>query len=233
MSISLAEFVSMDSLQKPNPQNSQCGSGLKLLFSRLPITLSVIVAIAHLAISNIAYGSPREFKFGRMSDSLCNSKLEAPRRNLDSQFDRFGEFGWQAVNGPSLRGHIVNAHLQAYSLHSLGVPRYDIEIAAYRGIELAWVVEQIYKKLERSDADIESEISSPEARDNRLTSFGPNAYRQVLVKTLKFIDSKSLAVVDWPRVIASYPTAMEEPLDIEIDSRDVSFFAVLRSQNLR
>lgn len=37
--------------------------------------------------------------------------------------------GWQLCSGPSLRGHIVNAHLRPDVLDGIGLPLFDVEVA--------------------------------------------------------------------------------------------------------
>lgn len=102
---------------------------------------------------------------------------------------------------------------------SLGVARYDIEVAHYRGFELTWVVKKAYERLERPDTDIQAEI-----HEHKIAKpFTPADYRVVLVKNLKLIECLNLASVDWQRVERSLPGARAVELDLDADGTDMSF----------
>lgn len=125
---------------------------------------------------------------------------------------------WNTCSPASLRGRIVNAHFQARTLANLGVARYDLEVAKYRNMSVDWVVQQAYKKLERDDADILTEIKEHKVAD-KLTVAG---YRTMLVKNLKYIRQLGLATIDWERVNKSI-NSLEIASEIEQDSHDMSF----------
>lgn len=132
------------------------------------------------------------------------------------------------TTGPSLRGHIVNAHFQARTLRDLGVAVFDIELAKFKNFDIGWVVRKIYEKLERQDDDISREIeehgkgfvSNPlyEIKD-----FGVAEYRTMLIKNLLFIDSLYTIKIDWNRIEIVFPNAREVRLDIKRDTTDRSF----------
>lgn len=136
---------------------------------------------------------------------------------------KFNDNSWKTCSAASLRGHIVNVHFQARTLADLGVARYDIEIAAHRGIPLYWVARKAYERLERDDADIAKEISEHEVAD-KLTV---DEYRTMLVKNLKYIECLNLACIDWKRVNVSFDGASEIELDIDKDGRDMSFLTYI------
>lgn len=112
----------------------------------------------------------------------------------------------------SLRGHIVNEHLNPTGLFLSGVPIWDIGLAAYRGIDLGWVVKKIYQKLEQGDTSIRREL---DAHNFNYPLFD---YSEMLVKTLLYIQQLNTAEVDWERVYTSYPLAPNIQLNIEKDS---------------
>ena len=111
----------------------------------------------------------------------------------------------------SLRGHIVNEHLNPTALFFSGVPIWDIGLAAYRGIDLGWVVKKIYGKLEQGDTSIKAELAAHNLH------YDPDEYREMLVKTLLYIQQLHTAEVDWERVHASYSLAPNVHLNIEED----------------
>lgn len=114
---------------------------------------------------------------------------------------------WETCSPASLRGHIVNAHLKAHILMTLGIPRYDIEVAALRGIQLDWVVQKAYEKLARPEAETKGEDTI-------------ERYKQMIVKTLLYIEKLGLATIDWKRVSMLYPKARKIRLDLPADGHD-------------
>jgi hypothetical protein len=136
----------------------------------------------------------------------------------------FSKDGWRTCTAPSLRGHLVNAHFQARTLMSIGVPRYDIEVAAVRGMGLGWVVKRAVEKMAQPDGAIRAELGSFAHDGNEV--FGPideTTYRLMLAKSIRFIDTMRLAKVPWAQVNDVYPEASSVPLDLSKDTTDVSF----------
>ncbi len=139
---------------------------------------------------------------------------------------------WSTTSQASLSGHIVNAHFQARTLHSFGIPRWDLEIARYRWFNVKWIVKKIYEKIERSDSDIINEITNQIINEDKKillpNEFTPKEYRVTLVKTLRLmIDLGLISVdsVDWQRVELSLHGATQIVYVLSKDSReDGSFF---------
>jgi hypothetical protein len=135
----------------------------------------------------------------------------------------------------SLRGHIAKTHLRLPRVISdLGVARWDIELAAYRGIPLDWVVKKAYQYLEEDDETIRQKIFAgnprclplPEDSVFRrldLDDKSPSLYRVYVVKNLIYVDQLGLASVDWDRVELAVVGARQVDLDIEKDSREGPF----------
>src|SRR5688500_14872724 len=136
-----------------------------------------------------------------------------------NQFNPFSEDGWQYCSAASLRGHIANAHFQARTLADIGVPLYDIEIAEVRSIGLGWVVKRAFEKITRDDDDIEAEINDHRVADQLEV---PD-YRLWLVKSIRTIADKGLAIVPWGKIDAVYPGASQVPVDFAVDTADASF----------
>jgi len=146
----------------------------------------------------------------------------------------FSSDGWRRCSPASLRGHIANNHFQADMLACTGVARYDLEVAAYRGIELDWVVQKAHQNLERPDADIREEIScsAPRSRFAANGQLTVHEYRALLTKNLKYIERLALAVIDWARMERSFPEASQVALDVTRDTADSSFFAYVARMNI-
>jgi len=117
----------------------------------------------------------------------------------------------------SLRGHIANEEFSGARLASVGVPRYDLELVLFRktyvgeDMDLTWVVNKVYEKLERKDPDI--------FRKDDSTMF----YVTKVIKNLLYIELLELASVDWDRVESIFPRASNIDLDIDKDSNDPPF----------
>lgn len=131
----------------------------------------------------------------------------------------------------SLRGHIVNAHFSPDIAALLGVARYDIELALYRGIQLDWVVRKAYERLEEDEATTHQRFV-PDTKDSDFWEgstrlffqFGDiRAYREMIVKNLIYIEELRRASVDWVRVNAALPEADSVTLVLFRDSRDQPF----------
>lgn len=135
-------------------------------------------------------------------------------------------FNWYDCSPNSLRGHMVNAHFRPLILHRLGIPRFDIEVAAYRGIELGWVVRKAYEKLERPDHEIKAE------RDRFMDySFvSVDNYKEMIIKTLLYIEQKELATIDWERAKKSFGKATEIKLNVDEDSNEGPFAETLERE---
>lgn len=131
----------------------------------------------------------------------------------------FEEDGWLKCSPASLRGHIASAHLQARTLASFGVARYDIEVAHYRKMSLEWVCKKIYQCLERTDQDIWNEI-----HEHGCSEFTHNDYRIVLIKNLLLIEQLECAQIDWERVGRIFPEYIAISLNLSADTHDASFY---------
>lgn len=163
--------------------------------------------------------SPREF-YSALGKILYGQTGENyPSSDEYHSNEYFGEDGWLKCPPASLRGHIVSAHLQARTLVSYGVARYDIEVAHYRDMSLEWVCKKIYECLERTDQDIWNEI-----REHQCSEFTPHDYRIVLIKNLLFIERLQCAQIDWDRVERSFPEYQAISLNLSTDSHDASFY---------
>ncbi|MDO8555723.1 MAG: hypothetical protein Q7R96_00940 [Nanoarchaeota archaeon] len=117
----------------------------------------------------------------------------------------------------SLRGHIVNAHLEPMSLLCIGIPRYDIEAALVRQMDLAWVVKKAEERLE------------PPTTARLVTLLGTagvEKYQKLVVKTIRYIEQLYLGQADWPRIIRAFPEAEHVFVDITHDSGDDSYFTI-------
>lgn len=162
----------------------------------------------------------RDLYYERLEQRRYEHHFSSPREQSN---DHSVNAQWRTCTPASLRGHIANAHFQARTLRSLGIARWDIEIAQYRGIPLDWVVKKAYEKLERTDADIQEEIDL-HSKDSGVTGeFTVTGYKTVLVKNLRFIEQVGLAKIDWERVERAFPGAFHITVDPETDSKDGSF----------
>lgn len=137
--------------------------------------------------------------------------------------DPFSKDGWKYCSAKSLRGHIANAHFQARTLADIGIPLYDIEIAEVRGIGLGWVVKRAFEKITREDQDIQAEID--EHRVSDLLEIP--GYRLRLVKSIRTIADKGLAIVPWDRIDEVCPDASRVSVDLSVDTTDASFKALV------
>lgn len=116
-----------------------------------------------------------------------------PKEEFDGPLH--GPDGWKLCTAPSLRGHIVNTHLNPLVLTVFQLPLYDIEAARRREFDLDWVVTKAVGRLALSDSEVR-EISP---------TCDPALYRHRLAQTLKLIDDRELSTVDWAAVDAIYP----------------------------
>lgn len=133
--------------------------------------------------------------------------------------DYFGSDGWKRCPPASLRGHIVNAHLQPGTLAHVGLPLFDVEIAQVRGIGLGWVVKKAVEKLALSDAKLQDTITENKV-DDIMT---PEEYRLLLVKTISLISERKLAQVPWSSVDRVYQGASSVNIDPDKDKLEMSF----------
>ena len=157
---------------------------------------------------------------------MSNNSLLEFYNEQQAQPDYFGDEGWRECSPKSLRGHIGNAHFQARTLAHIGVPLYDIEIAEYRKIGLGRVVKRAYENLLRSDDDIQAEIDDQEVTDD----LSVEEYRLRLVKSIRVIADKGMAIVPWDKIDAVYPDASQVTVDLDTDAHDVSFLDSLRNR---
>ena len=161
------------------------------------------------------------------------SQRDIRTNNLDRLYS---PEGWKLCTEQQLRGHIVKQHFQARNLALVGIPRYDLEVAKYRGFNLNSVVHKAYELLERSDKDIQQETRNiPETlNDEEIPHYvqyvahndGPftiEQYHIKLVKTLRYIENLNLAPINWQRVAKSVPNYKTIHLNLERDSNDQPF----------
>ena len=130
----------------------------------------------------------------------------------------FDDDGWQLCSGPSLRGHIVNAHLQPHVLDGIGLPLYDVEVAKVRGVGLGWVVRKAMQRLELSDGELSDYIADAGVH-KRMT---PADYRLAVVKTISLISQHDMAQVPWSAVNRIYRGASEVTINAALEC-DMSF----------
>lgn len=129
--------------------------------------------------------------------------------------DFYLKHGWTLCSAPSLRGHIVKAHLAPDGLTSIGIPIYDIEIAEARGFDLDWVVA---KALDRLGVTFEADSGFPDR-------IPLEQYQVALAKTLRVIHDRGLAEVEWEEVDKMMPGASALAADLSRDTTDISFAA--------
>ena len=124
-----------------------------------------------------------------------------------------------------IRRHIVDIHLSPRVLLETGIPRYELGICSYRKIDLSRVVEQAYEKLGTPDQELQAQIDKEK---DRCLSFGStiDAYKRMLVKTLKYIESYGLAAINWANVETLFNGARSVRINI-VETTDTSFFEKL------
>lgn len=125
-----------------------------------------------------------------------------------------------------IRRHIVDIHFSPQVLLDTGIPRYEMGICSYRNIDLSWVVERAYEKLETPNQELQAQI---DREKDRCLPFGRTVedYKTMLVKTLKYIEIRELATVDWTRVETSFRGANSVKVNIVSNTTDSSFFDTL------
>jgi hypothetical protein len=107
------------------------------------------------------------------------------RTNTDNAFDP--EKFDLSVTGPSLRGHIVNEHLDPAVLALVGPPKQDINLARHLKFPLDWVESQIADKLAMSDSELSRQI----ANANFQFAYSVEQYKEDLRQTLAYIRQTS------------------------------------------
>ena len=124
-----------------------------------------------------------------------------------------------------IRRHIVDIHFSPRVLLDTGIPRYDLGLCRYRKIDLSWVVQMAYEKLETLNQELQAQI---DGEKDRCLPFGRTVevYRRMLVKTLKYIDSYGLAAIDWTNVETLFNGARSVRINI-VETTDTSFFEKL------
>lgn len=135
---------------------------------------------------------------------------------------------WRYAGKDSLLKHIVSAHFQARTLRGLGVALFDIEIAAYKGFDMSYVVERAWARILRTDVEIQNEIDGQTKVDGSKDVFTPDDYRTVLIKNLKLIQIFDGASVDLNSLLRLYPHLAAIPIDLKRDTRDGSFLNIFR-----
>jgi len=131
--------------------------------------------------------------------------------------------------GPNLRGHIAKQHFSPGILAWMGVAKFDLELAALKGLNMDWAVKKAYERLENGWAGHEAEFQKP--RTVKMNSvfnrdslpWDENWPKIFLVKNLKYIEQLNLSVIDWDRVTKIIALTDETILDIEKDAHDPDF----------
>ena len=125
-----------------------------------------------------------------------------------------------------IRRHIVDIHFSPRVLLDTGIPRYDLGLCRYRKIDLSWVVQMAYEKLETLNQELQAQI---DGEKDRCLPFGRTVenYKTMLVKTLKYIEIRELATIDWARVETLFRGANSVKVNIVSDTTDSSFFDTL------
>lgn len=134
-------------------------------------------------------------------------------------------------SAPSLRGHIVNAHFDPDILARLGIPRFDIELAQFRGFDLNWVAKKVYERLEEPTKTTAIRFrllrkfhnTCVDGRDPYFAFGDVAGYRRMLVRSLMYIEQLGLAPINWDRVRQAVPALDEINLDLERDSSEGPF----------
>ncbi|HUB92471.1 MAG TPA: hypothetical protein VL945_00775, partial [Candidatus Saccharimonadales bacterium] len=138
----------------------------------------------------------------------------------EARFSKQARSDWRYCTQASLMGHILNGHLKPIDLCiGDGVPRFDIEIAAYRKMRPLWIIEKIYESIENA----ESLCNEALERDYFDTRLNPERYKAMLVKTLLYMQEMGLTKIDWSMLISIFDRAQDIKLDINKDSTDASF----------
>lgn len=120
--------------------------------------------------------------------------------------------------------HLIN-HLQDF--HALcedGIPRFDLELMKHKGYEAFEIVNEIYMLLwiNRNNGNVIRDLHRPIL--GKL--FHTARVRELLVKTLLYIEELKLAQVDWARVRLAFPSADKVKLNIDDDSVEGGFYFV-------
>lgn len=116
---------------------------------------------------------------------------------------------WRHCTGPSLRGHVVNAHFEPHALVGL-MPTYDAEVAQYRGIGMGWVARKALERAVLTDEQLADLMATSPRR------ISPEDYRNRLIKTAGLLSDMGLATVEWSEVDRLLPGASDmriEPSD--------------------
>lgn len=147
--------------------------------------------------------------------------IEAMKRRIPCKEDGI-EFTC-SKNG--LARHIVRVHFEPLEMMRNGIARYDIELAFYRGVDLNWVVEEAYKKLERENEVIQREIEQkiPGAGIIPGHDFSIDDYKTIIIKNLQLIAKLGLGSVNVNRLKTIFPGVYGIEVDIVNGTRDEHF----------
>lgn len=135
------------------------------------------------------------------------------------------------VNPPSLRGHIVNAHLQVRTLLK-GIPNYDLEKLSHYGQNADWVAKKIMERLAWSNNDLKTQIE----KEGNL-KFGAeitlDQYKTKLVQTLIAIKFLALSdKIDVEEVYQLFPQAKLIELNWQKDCYEGSYHVIVLNRPL-
>ena len=110
---------------------------------------------------------------------------------------------WREESAQEQLSHINTKHLSQSGITQFGVPIFDIGLCVAQGFSLEPVCENIYRLL---------------ANDNILPG-----YRNLLIKTLLYIDQQQPGRVQWPVVAGIYADYRNVTLDLAKDTLDSPF----------
>jgi hypothetical protein len=139
----------------------------------------------------------------------------APPGAISQPFDR--------VSAEILIKHIVDDHLNAAGLAGEKVPRYELELAKFRGFNLDQVVEEGIKRILRDDQEIAAEIRSFYYAKG---VYRIEEYRTTIAMTIAVIRDWGLHTqpIDWEKIELKVPNARSFKVDWKRDTTDTGFY---------
>ena len=107
------------------------------------------------------------------------------------------------VSAPSLRGHIVNDHLDLEGAALFGIPKGDIALAKHLGFDLSLVITRIIDKLSMNDDEIVGDVM--DSGFFRVTD--PKKYKTTLAHSLQYIEHIGAGKIPWGAVYGAWAGA--------------------------
>lgn len=147
----------------------------------------------------------------------------------------------RSESGAQMSRHIFEVHFYPLEIESIGLPLYDIERSAWMGLSLQDLVdgEQDSETLmdlicmtpyELRDKFSLLDVVTEDSSWNHIRFAMPVAeFRQWIIKLMKCLELYRLATIDWETVESVYPHAKQVELDLNRDTRDISFFRSMRN----